>query len=76
VFLSARLGVSGCRKRIFGLFNYFRAAFHSPAHRLSHAESGATPPLSGQFSCLVSIVVSTLVLGTNTVILYVLSYVA
>jgi hypothetical protein len=34
VFLSARLGVSACRERIFGRFDYCRAAFHFPAHRL------------------------------------------
>jgi hypothetical protein len=33
---------------------------------LSHAESGATPLLSGVISCLVLIVVSTLVLGANS----------
>jgi hypothetical protein len=33
-FLRALLRVSGCRERIFGRFNYCRAAFHSPAHRL------------------------------------------
>jgi hypothetical protein len=34
MLLRVLLGVFGCRERIFGLFDYGRAAFHSPAHRL------------------------------------------
>jgi hypothetical protein len=66
VFLSARLGVSGCRERIFGWFDYFGRHSTLQLTILPHAESGATSPFPGNFHFLVLVVVSTLVSGANT----------